>query len=192
MGLSKKFWAKAVNTAVYLINRGPSQALVLGISEEACTCMEASLKHLRVFGSTCYAMVNSGDCTKLDPKLRKYKFVRYMSDEFGYKCYDHAARRIIISRDVIFNEDVLYKDLQKSIMKNVTKNKEIYGEVLWPIDQNMQPKDEKLHMFDVLETEQTVVEQSEPENEESLQPTSSLSPLQTLAGWKSHDLTNPI
>ena len=36
-GLPLQFWADAVNTIVYLINRGPSSALDGGIPEEAWT-----------------------------------------------------------------------------------------------------------------------------------------------------------
>jgi hypothetical protein len=36
--------------------------------------------------------------------------VGYGEDEFGYKLWDDQNRRMIKSRDVVFNEKVMYKD----------------------------------------------------------------------------------
>ena len=40
VGFPIQFWADAVKTVVYLINRGPSSALDGGIPEEAWTCKQ--------------------------------------------------------------------------------------------------------------------------------------------------------
>jgi hypothetical protein len=36
--------------------------------------------------------------------------VGYGEDEFGYKLWDNQNRKMIRSRDVVFNEKVMYKD----------------------------------------------------------------------------------
>ena len=47
--LPKQFLADVINTAIYLINRGPSVALNCGIPEEAWTEKELNLNHMRTF-----------------------------------------------------------------------------------------------------------------------------------------------
>ena len=50
---------------------------------------------------------------KLDPKSQKGIFVGYAEDQFGFRIWDPVGKKIIKSRDVIFNEKVfpaLYKE----------------------------------------------------------------------------------
>ena len=109
-GLPKMFWAEAVNTAAYLINRGPSIPLDGKIPEEVWSGKEVNLSHLRVFGCISYVHIDSAERSKLDAKSNKCVFVGYGGDEFGYRFWDYENRKIIRSRDVIFNENVMYKD----------------------------------------------------------------------------------
>ena len=53
-GLPTAFWADAVNTAVYLINRGPSVPLEYRLPEEILSGKEVKLAHLKVFGCVSY------------------------------------------------------------------------------------------------------------------------------------------
>ena len=108
-GLPKTFWVDAISTAAYLINRGPSVPLNGELSEEVWTSKEVTLLHLRVFGCVSYVHVDSNDRDKLDPKSRKYFFIGYGSDDFGYRFWDEENRKIIRQRNVIFNEKLLYK-----------------------------------------------------------------------------------
>ena len=48
-GLHKTFWADAVNTAIYLINRGPSFPLEYKLPEEVCSGKEVKLAHFESF-----------------------------------------------------------------------------------------------------------------------------------------------
>ncbi|KAL5841649.1 hypothetical protein ACOSQ3_012252 [Xanthoceras sorbifolium] len=109
-GLPKMLWAEAVNTAAYLINRGPSVPLDGGIPEEVWSEKEVNISHLRVFGCISYVHIDSVERSKLDTKSNKCVFVGYGGDEFGYRFWDYENRKIIRSRDVIFNENLMYKD----------------------------------------------------------------------------------
>ena len=56
-GLPKTFWADAVSTTAYLINREPSVPLGFKIPEEVWTGKELKYSHLRTFGCTAYVHV---------------------------------------------------------------------------------------------------------------------------------------
>jgi hypothetical protein len=109
-GLPKQFWAEAINTAAYLINRGPSVPLEQRIPEEVWSGKEVNLSWLKVFGCTAYVHISDHARGKLDPKSLKCTFIGYGGDEFGYRLWDDQNKKIIRSRDVIFNEKLMYKD----------------------------------------------------------------------------------
>ncbi|CAO2827530.1 unnamed protein product [Amaranthus hypochondriacus] len=112
-GLPKQFWAEAVNTATYLINRGPSTPLEYKLPEEVWSGKEIKLSHLKVFGCVAYVHISDQGRNKLDPKSKVCTFIGYGEDEFGYRIWDDESKKIIRSRDVIFNERVMYKDRHK-------------------------------------------------------------------------------
>eukprot|EP00253_Pinus_taeda_P029027 PITA_29027 len=74
-GLGQEFWAKAVQTACYLVNRSPSSSLEDKTPQEVWNCKKPSLSHLRVFGCDAYVQVPKEKRTKLDSKSKKFIFV---------------------------------------------------------------------------------------------------------------------
>eukprot|EP00253_Pinus_taeda_P027912 PITA_27912 len=62
---------------------------------------------LRVFGCDAYALVPKHQRTKLYPKSKRYIFVGYGVGTKGYRLWDPTTRKIIINRDVKFNESSL-------------------------------------------------------------------------------------
>ncbi|KAE8689304.1 paired amphipathic helix protein Sin3-like 3-like [Hibiscus syriacus] len=54
---------------------------------------------------------------RIDAKSNKCVFVGYGGDEFGYRFWDYENRKIIKSRDVIFNENMMYKDSPKAVQE---------------------------------------------------------------------------
>ncbi|KAH9684673.1 DNA (cytosine-5)-methyltransferase 1B [Citrus sinensis] len=66
--LSKGFWAEAVTTAAYLINRSPSSALGFKTPQELWSGKPPDLTNLRIFGCPAYAHIKQG---KLEPKAVK-------------------------------------------------------------------------------------------------------------------------
>jgi hypothetical protein len=103
--LPKQYWAEAVSCAVYLLNRFPTRSLQGVIPEEAWSCHKPSVTHLRVFGCVAYAKIPDARRTKLDDKSEKCIFFGYDERRMGYKLYNPITKKIIMSRDVIFEED---------------------------------------------------------------------------------------
>lgn len=105
--LRKDFWAEAVCTAAYIINRSPTRALDYRTPEELWSGKKPNLEHMRVFG--CPAMVHIPKQRRLkwDPKSIEVIFVGYCNDTKGYRLYDESKKTVIKSRDVIFKENTV-------------------------------------------------------------------------------------
>ena len=103
-GLSKKFWGDALHTAAYLINRSPSVPLGGKCPESVFSSKPLDLSNLKVFG--CVGYVHQ-KVDKLEPKSKKCIFLGYPEDVKGYRLWDRSepGLRIVISRDVVFNEN---------------------------------------------------------------------------------------
>ena len=108
-GLEKNFWAEAVRTACYLINRSPTTSLDCGITEEVWTGKNLNYSHLQIFGCEAFVHIPKENRTKLDDKSMKCIFLGYVYEEFGYRLLDPVKHKIIRSRDVIFNESKMFK-----------------------------------------------------------------------------------
>ena len=102
--LSNAFWAEAINTATYVLNRAPTTAVEGKTPEEVWSGTKPSVQHLRVFGCDAYAHVPDEKRTKLDSKSRKCIFLGYVEGTKCYRLYDTENGSIIKSRDVKFVE----------------------------------------------------------------------------------------
>jgi hypothetical protein len=60
---------------------------------------------LRVFGSIGYTHIPDQERSKLDDKSKRYIFIGYDSSSKGYKLYNPNSSKIVISRDVEFDEE---------------------------------------------------------------------------------------
>jgi transposase InsO family protein len=70
--MNKRFWAKAANTACYLINKSHSIPLNKKTAIEVWSSTPADYPHLKVFCCTAYAHVDNG---KLEPRAIKCLFL---------------------------------------------------------------------------------------------------------------------
>ena len=102
--LPHQFWAEALATMVYLRNRSPTRALEGITPYEAWNGSKPSVDSLRVFGCSAYAHVPKAERRKLDPKTRKCVLLGYGTVQKGYRLYDLHQRKVIHSRDVVFDE----------------------------------------------------------------------------------------
>ncbi|XP_056860139.1 uncharacterized protein LOC108835766 [Raphanus sativus] len=101
-----KFWGKAVLTAAYLINRNPSSVLNGRSYYEVIHGVAPDYKALRVFGSVCYVHRTSRDKDKFGPRSRLCVFVGYPIGKKCWKVYDIDRNVFLVSRDVVFREDL--------------------------------------------------------------------------------------
>jgi len=62
---------------------------------------------LRVFGCTTYARVDNG---KLEPRAAKCIFLGYQPSVKGYKLWNPQTQKVVLSRNVIFNESAMFYD----------------------------------------------------------------------------------
>ena len=69
------YWAEAVSTAVYIMNRTPTAAVHNVTCEEKFTGRKPDLAHLKVFGCIAYVHVPDELRTKLNPKAEKCVFI---------------------------------------------------------------------------------------------------------------------
>jgi len=63
------------------------------------------LSYIRIFGSSAFVHINKQFRQKLDKKARKLILVGYQNESSNYRLWGPQSNKIIISRDVIFNED---------------------------------------------------------------------------------------
>ncbi|GJW07799.1 retrovirus-related pol polyprotein from transposon TNT 1-94 [Tanacetum coccineum] len=103
--MPKEFWAEAVNCAVYLLNRCPSKSLDNKTPQEECNGLKPTVSHLQVFGSVAYVHVLSQRRSKLDDRSEKHLFVGYDKQSKGYKLYNPVTKKVVMSRDVEFDEE---------------------------------------------------------------------------------------
>ena len=103
--LPKLLWAEAVSTSVYLLNRLPTKSVQSKTPIEAWSGVKPFVKHLKVFGSLCYLHVPFIKRGKLDERVEKGVFVGYAVESKGYRIYSLSRMKIVISRDVHFDEN---------------------------------------------------------------------------------------
>lgn len=107
-GVPKNLWGEAILTAAYVMNRSPTNNIPDVTPAELWYKKKPNVKNLRVFGSTAYSHVNKEFRSKFDTKSEKCIMVGYAPS--GYRLWSCEREKVIISRDVMFNEnDFLFK-----------------------------------------------------------------------------------
>lgn len=127
-GLQKDFWAEAVTTAAYIVNRSPTRSLSDATPYEVWTGKKPNLNHMRIFGCPAMVHIPKENRSKLDVKSRKLIFVGYSDCTKGYKFIDPETKKGIVSRDVVFLEAAIKRnktdepEKEKEIIKNKIEN----------------------------------------------------------------------
>lgn len=101
----KQFWSEAAKWSVHIQNRSPTAALEDKTPEEAWSGTKPRVDYFRVFGCIAHVHVPDQRRTKLDDKSKKCVFVGVSDESKAWRLYDPATKKIIVSKDVIFEEE---------------------------------------------------------------------------------------
>ena len=99
-----RFWAEALATATYLLNRRPCHSVAPRTPHELLLGTAPDYSLLRVFGCLCYPNTASTARHRLDVRSIACVFLGYPFDHRGYRCFDPLSRRVLTSRHVLFDE----------------------------------------------------------------------------------------
>ena len=103
--IPKTFWPEAVNWTMYVLNRSPTVAVKNVTPEEAWSGAKPTVEHFKVFGCVAHVHVPDARRTKLDYKSHVCVLLGFSEESKGYRLYDSVTKRVVTSRDVVFEED---------------------------------------------------------------------------------------
>jgi len=102
--LPKPLWFEALNTVICILNRSPIKEVFNKTSYEVWFKRKLKVDHFRVFGCIASSHIPTENREELDGKGEKYIFIRYSDESKSYCLYNPKTKKLIISKDVIFDE----------------------------------------------------------------------------------------
>lgn len=104
IGVPLRFWPEETQYAVPILNRSPTAILGDVKPTEKWSAHKPSVEHLRVFGCVAFALIPYEKRVKLDEKSVRCIMFGVSKESKAYRLYDPDNKRIIISKDVRFDE----------------------------------------------------------------------------------------
>jgi hypothetical protein len=99
-----RFWAEAINTACYSINRLYLHQILKKTSYELLTGKKPNVSYFRVFGSKCFILVKRGRKSKCAPKAVEGFLLGYDSNTRAYRVFNKSTGLVEVSCDIVFDE----------------------------------------------------------------------------------------
>jgi hypothetical protein len=127
--LPNYFWAEAVATVVYIMNRTPTTAIHGMTLEEKFIGKKPDVSHFRVFGCIAYMHVPDEKRSKLDPKAKKCIFIGYSLEQKGYRCFNPSTWKLQVSKDVVFDEMINWYSSLKIAKDGEARNGDVSSNV---------------------------------------------------------------
>jgi hypothetical protein len=156
--LPKSFWGESVKTACYLKNLLPTRVLDGKIPFEVFYNKSPSYDHIRCFGCLVYTRVPDEMRKKLDQKSKECLMMGYSETTKGYRVYDMESRKVILSRDVMFNEKEFPGLLVKRKTHQTIESDE--GEVSEPVSERPKRVKRSIGMYEEIDPEILTVNES--------------------------------
>jgi hypothetical protein len=146
--LRKEFWGEAINTAAYIRNRCVTSST--GVTPFQRWYQKIpNLRHMHIFGSAGHALVHSRK--KWDKKTERLRFLGYQSGTKGFRMWSEERRKILVRRDVTFEENVFRPEMRNevTIKNSEISEKELHAEKELDIENEKLDSDPKQEESDV-------------------------------------------
>ena len=102
--VEKYFWAEAINTACYIINRVSIRKILNKTPYELWKNKKPNISYFHIFGCFCYILNDKENLGKFDPKSDKGIFLGYSTNSKGYRIFNLKNKTMEISMHIIFDE----------------------------------------------------------------------------------------
>jgi hypothetical protein len=99
-----RFWAEAINTACYSINRLYLHRILKKTSYGLLTGKKPNISYFRVFGSKCFILVKRGRKSKFAAKAVEGFLLGYNSNTRAYRVFNKSTGLVEVSCDIVFDE----------------------------------------------------------------------------------------
>jgi hypothetical protein len=99
-----RFWAEAINTSCYSINRLYLHRILKKTSYELLTGKKPNVSYFRVFGNKCFILIKRGRKSKFAPKVVEGFLLGYDSNTRAYRVFNKSTGLVVISYDIVFDE----------------------------------------------------------------------------------------
>jgi hypothetical protein len=99
-----RFWAEAINTACYSINRLYLHRILKKTSNELLTGKKPNVSYFRVFGSKCFILIKRGRKSKFASKAVEGFLLGYDSNTRTYRVFNKSTGLVEVSCDIVFDE----------------------------------------------------------------------------------------
>jgi hypothetical protein len=98
--IPQTYWVEAIHTAVHILNKAHLRPHSDMTPYELWFGRPASIKHFKVFGSTCYIKSNDEGI-----------FLGYATNSKGYRCYNKRLHKLVDCIDVKVDEEIPIRNI---------------------------------------------------------------------------------
>jgi transposase InsO family protein len=99
-----RFWAEAISTACYSINRLYLHRILKKTSYELLTGKKPNVSYFRVFGRKCFILIKRGRNSKFAPKAVEGFLLGYDLNTRAYRVFNKSTGLVEVSCDIVFDE----------------------------------------------------------------------------------------
>ena len=115
--LPQNFWAEAVATTCYILNRTLIRPLTDKTSYELLYSKKPKVSYFRIFGSKCFILNTKDNLDKFDPKSDKGIFIGYSNRSKAHRVFN--LKLIPLKKQCMFHLMKISKILKIQMMKMI-------------------------------------------------------------------------